>query len=250
MLVAGLGFIPSSRVTAQTFTTLYSFSAIDDYVNSDGADPVAGLILSGNTLYGTANYGGSGDNGTVFKVNTDGTGFTTLYNFTALNLYCNSDGAYPYAGLILSGNTLYGTTSLGGTNGNGTVFAVNTDGTGFTTLHIFTANPMSFITNSDGADPLAGLILSGNTLYGTAYEGGTNGYGTVFAVNTDGTGFTNLHSFTAVDPIPTPTATELIRWPDWFYRATPCMGRRIRRQFGLWHGVRRQHRWHRFYEPA
>jgi len=41
--------------------------------------------------------------------------------------------------MILSGNTLYGTTELGSTNGNGTVFAVNTDGTGFTNLYTFTA---------------------------------------------------------------------------------------------------------------
>ena len=52
-----------------------------------------------------------------------------------------------------------------------------------------------FNTNSDGANPYAGLILSGNTLYGTASDGGSSGNGTVFAVNTDGTGFTNLHSF-------------------------------------------------------
>ena len=64
-------------------------------------------------------------------------------------------------------------------------------------------------TNSDGAYPHAGLILSGNTLYGTAYGGGSSGNGTVFAVNTDGTGFTNLYSFTGG-----PTATELIRMPD------------------------------------
>jgi uncharacterized repeat protein (TIGR03803 family) len=53
--------------------------------------------------------------------------------------------------LIISGNTLFGTASEGGTNGNGTVFAVNTDGTGFTNLHTFTALINS--TNSDGANP-------------------------------------------------------------------------------------------------
>ena len=84
----------------------------------------------------------------------------------------------------------------GGTNGNGTVFAVNTDGTGFTNLYSFTALSPVYYNNSDGANPDAGLILSGNTLYGTAHSGGTNGTGTVFAVNTNGTGFTNLHGFT------------------------------------------------------
>jgi uncharacterized repeat protein (TIGR03803 family) len=168
------------------FTNLYRFSAINGITlsNSDGSGPRAGLILSGNTLYGTAAFGGTSGYGTVFAVNTDGTGFTNLYNFTD-----GSDGANPYAGLILSGNTLYGTAAFGGSSGGGTVFAVNTDGTGFTNLH-------TFYYTSDGDEPYAGLILSGNTLYGTASEGGSFADGTMFAVNTDGTGFTNLYSFT------------------------------------------------------
>jgi uncharacterized repeat protein (TIGR03803 family) len=106
-LIAGLGLILADRVPAQTFSTLYSFTN-----GSDGSAPEAGLILSGNTLYGTAYNGGSADAGTVFKVNTDGTGFATLYSFTN-----GSDGANPQAGLILSGTTLYGTAQYGGTNG-------------------------------------------------------------------------------------------------------------------------------------
>jgi uncharacterized repeat protein (TIGR03803 family) len=121
----------------------------------------------------------------VFKVNTDGTGFTNLYSFMAGNVnsfgvVTNSDGANPRGGLLLSGNTLYGTAQLGGINGYGTVFAVNTNGKGFTTLHTFTALVDS--TNGDGAYPEASLILSGNTLYGTTGYGGTNGSGTVFSL--------------------------------------------------------------------
>ena len=236
-LIAGLGLIPADRLTAQTFTTLHSFSG-----GSDGSGPQAGLILSGNTLYGTTVTGGnpgagtvfalntdgtdftalhgftgggdrgnpyaglilSGDtlygtgvagNGMVFAVNTNGTGFTNLHSFTALINSTNIGGASPFAGLILSGNTLYGTARTGGGSGNGTVFAVNIDGTGFTNLYHFTASSGAPLTNNDGASPSAGLILSGNTLFGTANSGGSLGYGTVFAVNTDGTGFTNLHSF-------------------------------------------------------
>jgi len=236
-LIATLGLISAGRVTAQTFTTLYSFTNGSDGGNpysgvilsdngntlygtayrggsshlgtvfavningnglttlhsfvysSDGANPDAGLILSGNTLYGTAYRGGSSGNGTVFAINIDTWAFTNLHSFTALNNNTNSDGANPDGGLILSGNTLYGTANNGGSSGDdGTVFAVNTDGTGFTNLH-------SFNGGSDGANPQAGLILSGNTLYGTANSGGSSGHGTVFAVNTDGTGFTTLHSF-------------------------------------------------------
>src|ERR1035437_6020336 len=190
-LIAGLGLISAGRVTAQTSTTLHSFTN-----GIDGANPQAGLILSGTTLYGTAAGGGSFSNGTVFAVNTDGTGFTNLYILTALSNSTNSDGANPYAGLILSGNTLYGTAGNGGSSGRGTVFAVNTNGTGFTNPHNFTALTGPLFTNSDGATPAAGLILSGNILYGTAILGGSSGAGTVFKVNTDGSGFTNLYSFT------------------------------------------------------
>jgi uncharacterized repeat protein (TIGR03803 family) len=211
-LIALLGWIPAGRVAAQTFTTLYSFTAWSGsypYFNSDGMDSDAGLTLSGNTLYGTASEGGPNGNGTVFAVNTNGTGFTNLHSFTAASgsagVYSNgtnSDGATPVGGLILSGNTLYGTAFAGGPNGNGTVFAVQTDGTGFTNLYSFTAsstNSSGVYTNSDGANPHAGLVLSGDTLYGTASGGGTNGNGTVFAVHTDGAGFTTLYAFTATD---------------------------------------------------
>ena len=177
-LFAGLSLIAAGRGVAQT------------YFNKDGADPYAGLILSGNKLYGTALYGGSSDAGTVFALNTDGTGFTTLHSFNG------NDGMNPQAGLTNWGNTLYGTAGCGGPSGNGSVFKVNTDGTSFTTVYSFSATSGSLSTNLDGADPYGGLMMSGNTLYGTTQEGGSAGFGTVFAVNTDGTGFTNLHSFT------------------------------------------------------
>lgn len=190
-LTAGLGLMLAGRVTAQTFTTLYSFTG-----GSDGANPYSELVLSSNVLYGTTYRGGnlSFGRGVIFKINTDGTGFTNLHSFAS------SDGANPYAGLTLSGATLYGTTFFGGNSGWGTLFAINTDGTGFTNLYNFTApslNDDSYYTNSDGIHPQADLILSGHTLYGTATGGGSSGNGTIFAVNTDGTGFTNLHSFSA-----------------------------------------------------
>ncbi len=193
VLMAGLALILVGRVTAQTFTTLHSFTARcgDLGGNSDGAHSEAGLILSGITLYGTATSGGTADAGTVFAMNTSGTGFTNLHSFTF------SDGALPYSVLTLSSNVLYGTVASGGRENVGAVFAINTDGTGFTNLYSFTSTPDG--TNSDGYSPKTGLILSGNTLYGTTQYGGTARGGTVFAINTDGTGFTNLHSFSYSD---------------------------------------------------
>jgi len=125
----------------------------------------------------------------VYAVNTNGTDFTTLHSFTATStnssgLYTNSDGVAPQGGLILSGNTLYGTAQYGGSSGFGTVYAVNTNGTGFTNLHSFTALSVAYFgTNNDGANPWAGLILSGNTLYGTAANGGSLARGTVFSIS-------------------------------------------------------------------
>jgi uncharacterized repeat protein (TIGR03803 family) len=182
----GAGTVFAINTNGMGLTNLHSFSG------NDGNYPEVGLTLSGNTLYGTTEGGGSLGSGVLFKVNTDGSGFTNLHNFNGA-----SDGAVPHAVLISSG-IVYGTAIRGGTNGNGTVFAINTNGTGFTILHTFKAGSGSFpkVTNSDGAFPVAGLIL-GNTLYGTAYSGGTNGNGTVFAINTNGTSFTNLYFFTA-----------------------------------------------------
>lgn len=182
------------------FRTVHSFEAGGGIspsgwvTNSEGANPVARLVLSGNTLYGTALHGGSSGWGTVFAVNTDGSGFANLHGFNS-----DSDGAFPAAGLLLSGDMLYGTATTGGASGNGTVFGLHTDGTGFATLYSFSMGQGPGGTNSDGGHPTANLIISGNTLYGTAYEGGATGNGTVFSINTDGTGFTTLHAFGITD---------------------------------------------------
>src|ERR1019366_6725594 len=91
--------------------------------NSDGIGPSTGLVLSGNTLYGTT-AGVSTRNGTVFAVNTDGTGFTNLHNFNNVSGVLNA--VNPDTRLVLSGSTLYGTTHLGSFKNIGTVFALNT----------------------------------------------------------------------------------------------------------------------------
>jgi uncharacterized repeat protein (TIGR03803 family) len=51
------------------------------------------------------------------------------------------------------------------------------------------------VANSDGIHPQAGLAAAGDRLYGVMSGGGNGGAGTVFALNTDGSGFTNLHEF-------------------------------------------------------
>ncbi|HTV63939.1 MAG TPA: choice-of-anchor tandem repeat GloVer-containing protein, partial [Verrucomicrobiae bacterium] len=82
--------------------------------------------------------------------------FTNLHDFSPLvetnaaGILTNSDGANSHAVLIIFGNTLYGTPTLGGTNDSGTVFKINTDGTAFYVLHEF----------NDGGRPAANLVFS------------------------------------------------------------------------------------------
>lgn len=111
----GTGTIYEINATG-TESVLYSFAA-----GSDGAHPVAALVrdAAGN-LYGTTEYGGTANDGTVFKLDTAGKE-TVLYNFCSQS-DC-TDGANPVAGLIrdAAGN-LYGTTPNGGTYNLGTAF--------------------------------------------------------------------------------------------------------------------------------
>ncbi|MBV8067116.1 MAG: hypothetical protein JO113_03985 [Candidatus Eremiobacteraeota bacterium] len=161
------------------------------FAGSDGADPAAGLIDVGGTLYGATNKGGayscSGAGcGAVFSITTEGAE-KVLYSFGN-----GSDGTYPAADLINVGGTLYGTTELGGAYEAGTVFSITPGGTE-KVLH-------SFGRGRDGANPSAALIDVGGRLYGTTVFGGAyacNGFpgcGTVFSITIGGTEKV-LHSF-------------------------------------------------------
>ena len=181
------------------FTNLVSF---DGNVNPNSPDePQAPVVLAGNTLYGTTWWGGAYDHGTIYYVATNGSASGILHNFSTPSYtpYINNyDGVFPSSRLTYSGGTLYGTAENGGSYGGGAVFSVITNQPGsFSILHYFSAQVNG--TNSDGAYPFAGLVLSGTNLYGTTFGGGAHGYGTVFAVNTDGSGFTNFYSFTGTN---------------------------------------------------
>ncbi|MGD0136099.1 MAG: choice-of-anchor tandem repeat GloVer-containing protein [Bryobacteraceae bacterium] len=97
---------------AGTFTTLYNFCP-DDATCDDGKFPV-GLVQAANgDLYGTTQWGGLYNRGTVFKITASGI-FTSIYSF-CLQEPC-ADGANPLAGLVQEANgDLVGTTEYGGT---------------------------------------------------------------------------------------------------------------------------------------
>ncbi|HEY1663086.1 MAG TPA: choice-of-anchor tandem repeat GloVer-containing protein [Verrucomicrobiae bacterium] len=198
----GFGTVFRMNTTGTSFTNLYAFNQ-----GTDGGDIEGGVVLSGNTLYGTAYFGGASNDGCIFAIHTDGSGRTNIYNFSTelphVPFYTNSDGAYPYCGLALSGNTLFGPAEGGGAQGWGTLFAINTNGTPFTNLVNFA------ITN--GQNPDYSVVFSSNVLYGVTGGGGTNnfsGNGTIYRVNADGSSFTNLYYFSVplYGPVPATNA--------------------------------------------
>jgi uncharacterized repeat protein (TIGR03803 family) len=166
------------------------FTVLKFFTNQlEGANPAGGLALSGTTLYGRTSIGGSSNWGTIFRISTDGTGYTVLKSFAGSDgsMARTADWWQPSGALLLEDNTLYGTTTAGGSSNGGTVFRMQVDGTGYTVLKHFGG--------SDGDWPIGALVADGGTLYGTTFQGGDFGYGTVFRVNTDGTGYNVLRSF-------------------------------------------------------
>jgi uncharacterized repeat protein (TIGR03803 family) len=161
-------------------TTLVRFSGTGTGADR-GDTPVAALIVGkdGN-LYGTTSGGGTNGKGTVFRVARDGTGFTTLIDFADFNIATPSAGergAAPRAALVEdrdTAGTFYGTTSAGGSFGQGTVYRLVVSGNG-ATISAFD------FTGANGARPEASLIQARNTsvFFGTAAAGGS-GNGTVF----------------------------------------------------------------------
>ncbi|MGA2737908.1 MAG: choice-of-anchor tandem repeat GloVer-containing protein [Bryobacteraceae bacterium] len=158
-------------------TTLYNFDNSSSYAY--GSWPRAGLVqgLDGN-LYGTTNQrGANGNYGAIFKITTGGS-ITTLYSFCAVSGCL--DGANPEGPVIqATDGNFYGTTHFGGANNGGTVFRITPAGT-LTTLYSFCAQAAC----ADGQYPYAGLFeATDGILYGTTYQGGTAGMGTVFSLN-------------------------------------------------------------------
>jgi uncharacterized repeat protein (TIGR03803 family) len=159
---------------------LYSFAGA-----KDGSHPQDALTLGpdGN-LYGTTYDGGSADNGTVFKITTNG----FLASLATFNI---TNGDLPYAGLTLaSDGNFYGTTYQGGSAGHGSAFKMTPAGL-LTTLVSFN--------DTNGGFPHASLIQGADgNLYGTTFKGGAINGGTVFKMSTNGL-LTTLVTFDGYD---------------------------------------------------
>jgi uncharacterized repeat protein (TIGR03803 family) len=170
-----------------TLTTLYSFTG-----GADGGEPIGGPVVDAKgTLYGETYAAGLPSCTSKVGLPTNGCG--TVYSFSSagglktLVSFSGPNGAFGENTLTLSGSTLYGTTSAGGSSNDGVVFSVHTNGGGFTLLHQFGG--------ADGKDPTGILRLGpGNVLYGVAVNGGASNYGVLFSLSPDGT-YKVLHNF-------------------------------------------------------
>lgn len=167
--------------SAASYRVVHSFQG----EGVDGTEPRAALIAVDGMLYGTTEFGGPSGSGTVFRI--DPTTNTT----TIVHAFQNDghDGKRPRAALLRVGTALFGTTSLGGDFGGGTVFRVN-----IPTGREFVVH--SFGGDNDGAEPRAALINVNGTLYGTtSTDTTTKGGGTVFKMNPVTGAVTVLHFF-------------------------------------------------------
>ncbi len=180
---------PKVAGAAWTYTIIHSFGGTDD-----GADPLSGLAMNSNgVLFGTTYMGGSNDQGTAFmlappKIAGGAWAETLLFTFGGSKY----TGYWPVGGVLLgAGGTLYGTTSYGGPNEAGLVFAlappaVSGEAWTETVLHYFEAYG-----SGDGYSPQAGLAAdAAGNLYGTTVAGGASpdSSGAVFELSPTGGG--------------------------------------------------------------
>lgn len=140
---------------------------------------------SDGALYGTSDGGGGSGIGAVFTLNPDGSGYAILHAFGS------GEGLGPSGLVEGSDGVLYGVTDTYSKEpADGTVFALNRDGSGYALLHRFVGAP------GDGALPVGGLVEGGDgALYGATQSGGTSNLGTLFRLNKDGSNYNVLYSF-------------------------------------------------------
>ncbi len=155
-----------------------------DFTGPNGSWPRGALCSDGTFLYGMTWQGGANNLGTIFKIKKDGSLYSDLLDFAG-----TSNGSSPYGSLIADGTFLYGTTRGGGANGDGTIFKIMYDGTGYSKLFDFTAA-------TTGGGPCGTLYSDGTALYGTTFGGGSNSGGLIFKILPNGTGYTSLFNFT------------------------------------------------------
>jgi uncharacterized repeat protein (TIGR03803 family) len=186
----GLGYGTVFAVDPATGAESY-LHAFTDW--GDSVQPQGRLIFVGGKLYGTSQIGGREkspcDNGcgTIFSVDPK-TGAEAL-----THIFQGSDGAEPVAGLVEVGAKLYGTTVSGNATANcpfgcGNVYSLDPVTGAVTVVYAFKGG-------ADGQEPFGEVVGHGVRLYGTTYQGGTGGFGTVFSIDPVTGSETVEHSF-------------------------------------------------------
>jgi uncharacterized repeat protein (TIGR03803 family) len=173
--------LTGSALGAPVETVLASFNT------SNGAYPYAGLIIdAAGDLFGTTSRGGANGYGTVFEIARTSAGYSAPITLASFN---NTNGAYPFAGLIsdAAGN-LFGTTSGGGAGGYGTVFEIAKTSTGYNS----TPTTLWSFNYTNGGNPYGLISDAAGDLFGTTQEGGPNDWGTVFEIAKTSTGYSTL----------------------------------------------------------
>src|SRR5258706_9602617 len=133
-----------------TFSGFAQFTKLMDFGSvANGTNPYSAPVSDGTFLYGMTSDGGANQLGTLYKIKPDGTGFVNLLDFDGTN-----NGSSPYGSLFFDGAFLYGMTSQGGSNGNGTIFKIKPDGTGYAKL-------LDFAYATNGGYPYGSLISDG-----------------------------------------------------------------------------------------
>ncbi len=159
------------------------FTNLKTFNGATGLTGVGKLVLAADGyLYGVTAEGGVLNEGVVFKLKPDGTGYASVSDFT-------TSGQGPTGNVLLSGTTLYGMTSRGGAGFNGVLYKYETSNAEVTTLHDF------YSSDPDGQSPTHIITGPDNTLYGVTAEGGIDNNGIIFKVNADGSGYSALYSF-------------------------------------------------------
>lgn len=188
-------FLLTLFIVASFLNTKAQYTKLLDFAGTtNGNGPYGDLISDGTFLYGMTRIGGANNQGTIFKIMPDGTGYTKLFDFISGT---TGPGYGPRGSLYFDGTFLYGTTVSGGSSDMGTIFKIMPDGTGFVRLFNFTGT-------ANGSNPVGTLISDGTFLYGAAQGGGTNSMGTLFKIMPNGTGFVKLLDFAGVSNGSTP----------------------------------------------
>ena len=169
-------------------------------------------------FYGTTQFGGSNQNGTIFVFSPASGEEADSYVFSAESTNVsgsNPDGMNPTGALVPGTNSsLYGTTQYGGSNGTGTIFLLMPIGPVFASEYSFTAlGGTDDTTNADGATPNGLTLGSDGNFYGTTQGGGLYGAGTFFQFAVSGA-LTPLYSFGASDGDAASPQDALVQGPN------------------------------------